>query len=84
VIESIFGYYKKIKPPNPLNGVTKQILLLPLWTRMNANSKRTPIDFKDCLEKVLIKDIERWKKKCLPENKVVKRIKILKNQHEKL
>lgn len=82
VIESLFGYYKKIKSPNPLNGVTTQILVLPLLTRMNSDQKYANFRFKDCLEKVLMADIEKWKKKYLPENKVLKRIKILKNQHK--
>ena len=46
VIESLFGYYKKIKSPNPLNGVTTQILVLPLLTRMNSNNEFTKSDSK--------------------------------------
>jgi hypothetical protein len=32
VIESLFGDYKECKPPNKMNGVTKQIFILPLLT----------------------------------------------------
>jgi hypothetical protein len=47
------------------------------------NSKKQKIDLKDCLENVLLSDVEKWKKNNLPENKLLKRIKILKTTNKK-
>jgi hypothetical protein len=77
IIESIFGVYKKRKPPNPLHGVTAFALLLPLHTRIGAKGKVINFDFKNSLESVFMSDIEQWKKEKLTENQVYKRIKKL-------
>ena len=78
IIESLFGNYKDRKSPNPLNGVTKQVLLLPVLTKTDSNTHTVDICFKKALEGVFLKDLEQWKDDNLSDNLVVKRRKILK------
>jgi hypothetical protein len=51
-IESLFGYSKTRKSPNSLNGVTRQVLLLPLRTKIDAKTGTSNICFKSALETV--------------------------------
>jgi len=73
IIESIFGVYKERKSPNPLNGVTPYVLMLPLLTKSNPESGCFRVDFKNALESVFLRDIEKWEQDNLSENLVVKR-----------
>ena len=77
VLESMFGVLKDRKSPNPLNGVTPFIFLLPLYTHVSNKKKRMHLDFKQRLESVFMSDIEDWGKQNLLENQVSKRIKKL-------
>jgi hypothetical protein len=77
IIESLFGSYKKRKSPNAMNGVTKQIFLLPLMTRMKAETGIHNACFKTYLEHVFLKDLDDWKDTHLSVNGTVKRKKIL-------
>jgi hypothetical protein len=45
MIESLLGSYKSRNSPNPLNGVTEQVLILPLMTKINAKTGITTINF---------------------------------------
>jgi hypothetical protein len=73
IIESIFGTYKARKPKNPLYGITTNVLILPLLTKMDDNNKLTDFNCKQVLEGILLKDITAWKNTHLTENLVVKR-----------
>ena len=73
----MFGYYKFRKSPNPLNGVTTQILMLPVLTKINSQTGESGIDFKRALEGVFLRDLAEWRSKHLTENLVVKRTKTL-------
>lgn len=77
-IESIFGKYKDRKSPNPLNGVTRLVLILPLLTKIDEDNRISTICFKDALESVSLKDLHQWAKDNLPENMVIKRQNTLK------
>ena len=77
VLESFFGVFKDRKSPNPLNGVTPFVLLLPLYARISNKKKREKFDFKQSLESVFMSDIAGWKKEKLIENQVSMRIKKL-------
>jgi len=77
IIESIFGIYKERKPPNSLNGVTPYVLMLPLLTKSNVETGSFRIDFKDALETVFLRDIDKWTEDNLSENLAIKRKKIL-------
>jgi hypothetical protein len=77
IIESLFGSYKERKSPNAMNGVTKQIFLLPLMTRMKAETGILNTCFKTYLERVSMKDLDDWKDTHLSVNGTVKRKKIL-------
>jgi len=76
IIESLFGIYKSRKASNSLYGVTSFVLFLPLYVHLEA--KEQSFDFKRCLEKVCLCDIEKWGKDNLGENLVSKRRKSLK------
>jgi transposase-like protein len=76
-IESLFGYSKSRKSPNSLNGVTRQVLLLPLRTKVDAKTGTSNICFKSALETIFLKDLNTWQKKYLTENLTVKRSKLL-------
>jgi hypothetical protein len=78
IIESLFGRYKSRKSPNPLNGVTKQVLILPLMTKINAKTGNSTINFKSTLEKVFLSDLDTWKQDNLTDNLTLKRRKLLK------
>jgi hypothetical protein len=80
IIESLFGYFKRIKSPNPMNGVTTRVFCLPLQIQMSTKTGMEKISFKTCLENVRMVDLQKWRKTHLPKNKVVKRIKLLKSQ----
>jgi len=77
IIESIFGYYKARKSPNTLNGVTLQVLLLPLITKIDTEKGTSTINFKTTLEHVFLKDLKGWKDNHLTENMAIKRNKLL-------
>jgi hypothetical protein len=82
IIESLFGYYKSIKSPNKMNGVTSRIFLLPLKTK-TCSHKSSEMSFKKYLESNTLAEINQWTKKHLLPNQVVKRIKTLKKQNVK-
>jgi hypothetical protein len=73
----MFGIYKKRKSPNPLNGVTKYVLILPLLMAIDVESGTSNINFKKNLESVFLKDLKRWDEDNLTENLAIKRQKIL-------
>jgi hypothetical protein len=77
VIESMFGSYKERKSPNRLNGVTKQIFILPLLSRMKSAHGMDNDYFKHCLEHVFLRDLDTWRLGHLSENRTVKRKKLL-------
>jgi hypothetical protein len=56
VIESFFGFYKRIQSPNPMNGITKRVLFLPLLAQMSSAKNKGCINFKKYLERVLIEN----------------------------
>jgi hypothetical protein len=60
-----------------MNGVTKQIFLLPLMTRMKAETGILNTCFKTYLGRVSMKDLDDWKDTHLSVNGTVKRKKIL-------
>jgi hypothetical protein len=78
ILESFFGYYKSRKSPNPLCGVTTQIFMLPVLTKINSRTGVSSINFKSSLERVFLRDLKDRRIKNLPENLVVKRTKLLK------
>jgi hypothetical protein len=61
VIESLFGDYKERKSPNKMNGITKQIFILPLLPQLQRKTKEDGNAFKIYLENVQLKDLETWK-----------------------
>lgn len=77
IIESLFGKYKSRKSCNPLDGVTRQVLILPLLTRMNPKTGMLDICYKNALEQNLLSDLKQWEKDNLTENLTVKRRKVL-------
>ena len=77
IIESIFGSYKAKKSPNAMNGVTKQIFLLPVLTKMKGDTKINNNCFKIYLERVFLKDLDTWRDSHLSVNRTVKRKKLL-------
>jgi len=77
IIESLFGNYKYRKSPNALNGVTKQVLILPLLTKVDANTSTINICFKTALENVFLTDLNKWKEVTLTDNLTVKRKNLL-------
>jgi hypothetical protein len=56
-----------------MNGVTKQIFLLPLLTRTKAETGLSYGCFKTYLEHVSLKDLDGWKDCHLSVNRTVKR-----------
>jgi hypothetical protein len=60
-----------------MNGVTKQIFILPLLTQLQRKTKKDGNAFKKYLEKVQLKDLDTWKNEHLSENRNGKRRKIL-------
>jgi hypothetical protein len=77
IIESLFGSYKARQSPNAMNGVTKQILLLPLRTRMKQKAGIDKGCFKLYLERVSLQDLATWRDDHLSENRTVKRRELL-------
>jgi hypothetical protein len=73
----MFGYYKSRKSPNLLNGVTTQVLILPVLTRIDSQTGKSTICFKSTLEHVLLHDLHDWKVNNLTEDLTVKRRKTL-------
>jgi uncharacterized protein YoxC len=84
IIESLFGYYKNRKSPNPMNGVTKQILWLPLTTAIDSKNGVLHLNFKEYLEKNTLANINKWRESHLPKNQTLKRKNVLKNTHAML
>jgi hypothetical protein len=76
VIETLFGSYKARKSPNAMNGVTKQVFILPLLTQLKKEPKDAGC-FKNYLEAVRLADLDAWRNKHLSENRTVKRRKLL-------
>jgi hypothetical protein len=72
-IESLFDYSKSRKSPNSLNGVTRQVLLWPLRTKIDAKTGTSNICFTSALETVFMKDLDTWQRESLTENLTVKR-----------
>lgn len=77
IIESLFGHYKNRKSKNPLDGVTRQVLFLPLLTKIDSKTGRSDICFKKSLEQNLLSDLKQWSNDKLTENLAVKRRKVL-------
>ena len=77
IIESCFGKYKGRMSCNPLDGVTRQVLILPILTKMNTETKMTKINFKHALEMNLLSDLANWSNNNLSENMNIKRKRIL-------
>lgn len=77
IIESCFGKYKERKSCNPLDGVTRQVLILPILTKLNSETKMININFKQALEKNLLSDLKRWSYVNLTENLTIKRRRVL-------
>jgi hypothetical protein len=77
IIESMFGSYKARKSSNAMNGVTKQIFLLPVMTRLKSDTKMDKSCFKNYLEKVFLQDLDEWRNTHLSVNRTVKRKKLL-------
>jgi hypothetical protein len=78
ILESIFGIYKERKSPNALNGVTRYVLILPLLTKSDPDSSCIRVDFKEALEDVFLRDIDKWANNNLSENLQVKQRRKLK------
>ena len=77
IIESIFGKFKDSKSPNKLNGITTNILFLPIYTKLKNREQANRFDFKGALEDIRIGDIDDWAKKNLTQNLVQLRWKRL-------
>jgi hypothetical protein len=77
VVESLFGHYKTRKSSNPLNGVTAQVMMIPMLTRIDSKTGASNICFKSALESVFLSDLKLWVNDNLTENLTVKRKKIL-------
>ncbi len=72
-LESLFAKFKQKLPANPLHGITRQVLALPLRT-----NKGLKFDIKTALEKVSIADLDQWGKAVLADNQVLRRKNALK------
>jgi len=77
IVESLFGSYKSRKSSNPLDGVTRQVMILPVLTRINPKTGISNICFKSALESNSLSDLKQWSYSNLTENLAVKRRKIL-------
>jgi hypothetical protein len=77
IIESSFGYYKFRKSHNPLNGVTTQIFILPLLTKINKKTGKSGFSVKTALENVFLKDLKQWRTNHLSDNMAGARRKLL-------
>jgi hypothetical protein len=73
IIESCFGMYKGRKSCNPLDGVTRQVLLLPILSKMTPGKMMVNINFKKALETNLLSDLNNWSNNNLTENMTVRR-----------
>lgn len=78
IVESLFGIYKRRKSPNKLYGVTPFILFIPVHTQLINATNAKHFHFKECLERIQLKDIEEWAAENLSPNLVTKRNKTLK------
>lgn len=72
-LESLFAKFKQKLPANPLYGITKQVLALPLST-----NKGLKFDIRTALERVSMADLDQWGKTVLADNQVIRRQNILK------
>jgi hypothetical protein len=77
IIESCFGKYKGRKSCNPLDGVTRQVLILPILSKFNSKKMMVTIDFKKALETNFLSDLNSWSNDNLTENMTVKRRRVL-------
>lgn len=78
IIESCFGSYKSRRSRNPLDGVTRHVLILPILTRFNPKTGAININYKKALEQNLLSDLSRWSGETLTGSMTVKRRKLLK------
>ena len=67
IIESTFGYFKRRKSPNNLNGITAFSLIIPAHTKMSIDNNEE-FNFKQALESVSYPDLIHWKKENLLTN----------------
>jgi hypothetical protein len=67
-----------------MNGVTKQILWLPLTTAIDSKNGVLLLNFKEYLEKNTLANINQWRESHLPKNQILKRKNVLKNPHAML
>lgn len=72
-LESLFAKFKQKLPANPLHGITKQVLALPLSTNRGLR-----FDLKTALESVSMADLDQWGKDVLADNQVIRRRNVLK------
>lgn len=77
VVESLFGNYKGRKSSNPLDGVTSQVMIIPMLTKADAKTGASSVCFKSALEGVFLSDLRQWTNDNLTENLTVKRRGIL-------
>jgi hypothetical protein len=77
IIESLFGYYKSRISSNPLNGVTTQIFILPVLTKINKKTGKAKFSVKTALEDTFLSDLTQWRTEYLTENMAAARRKIL-------
>lgn len=77
IIESLFGKYKERKSPNKLYGVTSQVLVIPLYTKLVNPEIANNYNFKKALEEVRMKNLKDWGCKNLTSNLVTKRTNFL-------
>lgn len=67
IIESTFGYFKRRKSPNNLNGVNAFSLIIPAHTKMSIDNNEE-FNFNQALESVFYRDLVHWKKENLLTN----------------
>jgi len=72
-LESLFAKFKQKLPANPIYGITKQVLALPLRT-----NKGLKFDIRAALEHVSKADLDQWGKVVLADNQVLRRKNVLK------
>jgi hypothetical protein len=73
VIESTSGIYKYHRSSNVLNGVTLQILQLPLRTKLKAINDPSPFNYKTGLGSVFLRNLIDWRNTHLSKNKTIER-----------
>ena len=66
IIESTFGYFKEHRAKNRRSGLTTQVLLLPLYTRMTQLNDAKSIDVRDMMVTTTVGAVTQWSKDTLP------------------